>query len=66
MPFATLALMRREGSAGVSGIAFADACSMRLFFERAVDDMMTGRETWRVMTLLCTAALAISGIVLSW
>jgi hypothetical protein len=39
---------------------------MRVFIERAVDDMVAGRETWRVMTLLSTAALAITGIFLWW
>jgi len=39
---------------------------MRIFFELAVEDMVSGRESWRVITLLSSAALAITGIFLWW
>ena len=39
---------------------------MRIFFEMAVEDMVAGRESWRVITLLSSAALAITGIFFLW
>jgi hypothetical protein len=34
------------------------------FIEQAVEDMEAGRESWRVLTLLSSVALAISALYL--
>lgn len=39
---------------------------MRNFFEAVVEDMQAGRESWRVMTVLSTIALAISAFYIWW
>jgi hypothetical protein len=40
--------------------------TMRNFFDLVVQDMESGRESWRVMTVLSGAALAISALYLWW
>jgi hypothetical protein len=39
---------------------------MRTFLDEAIDDMRTGRDSWRVVTVLSGAALTIAGFILSW
>lgn len=39
---------------------------MRNFFETVIDDMHAGRESWRVMTVLSSIALAITAFYVWW
>ena len=46
------------------GIFIAAGRGVRDFFDLALEDMLAGRQSWRVLTLLSGAALAISGLYL--
>jgi hypothetical protein len=39
---------------------------MLTFLDEAIEDMRTGRDSWRVYTVLSGAALAIAAAILSW
>lgn len=39
---------------------------MLTFLDLAIEDMRTGRDSWRVITVLSGAALTIVAFILSW
>ena len=42
------------------------ARGMRTFWDAAVEDMRSGRHSWRVMALLGSGALAVSALYTLW